>query len=131
MRPRRLLGWVPVAALALCVLSACKGDKDAKKGDSGKTHASADLMTRCDELAKSCGDNDKHVQKIAAECKETAKEQVASGCTEKAIAAYDCYLKELCGKADEVWALDDLRVLSDRHKKCVAERDAAAACVGN
>ncbi|HEU5056677.1 MAG TPA: hypothetical protein VFU21_09120 [Kofleriaceae bacterium] len=130
MRPRRLLGWVPVAALALCAWTACKGDKD-KKDESGTTSASADLMTRCDLLAKTCGDSDKHVQKIAAECKEAAKEQVASGCTEKALAAYDCYLRELCGKADKVWALDDLRVLSDRHGKCVAERDATGACVAN
>jgi hypothetical protein len=127
MSPR----WILVcAALALCMWTACKGDK-SEKGDTGKTPASGDLVPRCDQLAKACGDSDKHVQTIASECKEAAKEQVASGCTEKAIAAYDCYMKELCGKGDKVWALDDLRVLSERHGKCAAEREAARTCVAN
>ena len=127
MSPR----WILVcAALALCSWTACKGDK-SEKGDTGKAQASGDLVPRCDQLAKACGDSDKHVQTIVAECKEAAKEQVASGCTEKAIAAYDCYMKELCGKGDKVWALGDLRVLSERHGKCVAEREATGTCVGN
>ena len=49
----------------------------------------------------------------------------------KAVAAYDCYEKQLCGKGDKVWALGDLRVLSERHGKCAAERDASHACAGN
>ncbi len=125
----RLLGWVPVAALVVCAGVGCGKGKDKDKGDKGQT-SSADLMTRCEELGKTCGDSDKHVQKIVEECKEAAKEQVASGCTEKAIAAYDCYQKELCGKADKVWALADLGVLSQRHSVCAAERDASSACVG-
>lgn len=108
----------------------CGKDK-GDKGDDTQPGSSADLVTRCEELAKACGESDKHVQKIAAECKEAAKEQVVSGCTEKAVAAYDCYQKMLCGKGDKVWALDDLRVLSERHGKCVPERDASRACVGN
>lgn len=132
MSLRRRLGWVPIAALVVCAWAGCGKDKEAGsgKGEEGTGEASsADLVTRCDELAKSCGDKEKHIQAIASACKEVAKEQVASGCTEKAVAAYDCYLKQLCGKADKVWALDDLRVLSDRHGKCVAERDASRACV--
>jgi hypothetical protein len=134
MTPRRLLGFVPVLALtlALCALSGCK-DKDKGKG-GGKgdnAQAGADLMTRCDQQGKACGDNDKHTQKIMDECKVAAKEQVVSGCTEKTVAAYDCYEKELCGKGDKVWALDDLRVLSERHVKCAAERQASQTCVGN
>jgi hypothetical protein len=43
---------------------------------------------------------------------------------------YDCFEKELCGKTDKVWALDDLRVLADRKNKCVAERNAVAECPG-
>ena len=134
MSLRRRFGWVPIAALVVCAWAGCGNDKgDGKgKGSEGTAESSsADLVTRCDELAKACGDKEKHIQTIAAECKEAAKEQVAGGCTEKAVAAYDCYLKELCGKADKVWALDDLRVLSDRHGKCVAERDASRACVEN
>ena len=132
MALRSLLGWAPVAALLVCTWAGCGKDKEKGKSADGTGEASsADLVTRCDELAKACGDQEKHIQTIAAECKEAAKEQVAGGCTEKAVAAYDCYLKELCGKADKVWALDDLRVLSDRHGKCVAERDASRACVGN
>lgn len=127
MTSRRLLGFVPVAALAVCAWAGCGKDKG---GDSGKAQTSADLITRCDELAKACGDSDKHVQKIVDQCKQAATEQVASGCIDKAIAAYDCYQKELCGKADKVWALDDLRVLSQRHGTCAAERDAIQTCVG-
>lgn len=131
MTRRRLLGWVPVAALVVCAWTGCgkdKGDK-SEKGTSGTS--SADLVTRCEQLASACGDNDKHTQKILEECKQAATEQVASGCTEKAIAAYDCYEKELCGKADKVWALGDFGVLSQRHGKCAAERAASSACVGN
>ena len=126
MTRRRLLGWVSVAALFVCAWTGCGKDK-AEKGKSPT--GIADIGTRCEELARACGDSDKHVQKIVEECKEAAKEQVVSGCTEKAVAAYDCYQKELCGKADKVWALEDLRVLSERHGKCVAERDASGACV--
>ena len=134
MSLRRPFRWVPIAALVVCAWAGCGKDKDKDKGtgtgDEGTGGASsADLVTRCDELAKACGDKEKHIQAIASACKEAAKEQVASGCTEKAVAAYDCYLKELCGKADKIWALEDLRVLSDRHGKCVAERDASRACV--
>lgn len=132
MTRRWLPRWLPVAALVLCAWAGCGKDEDkgTKDGEQGGASSSADLVTRCDELGKACGDSDKHVQAIAAGCKEAAKEQVASGCTEKAVAAYDCYLKELCGKGDKVWALDDLRVLSERHGKCVAERTASAECVG-
>jgi hypothetical protein len=131
MTRRRLLGWVPVAALVVCAWTGCGKDKDKNKGDKGDEQAStADLVTRCEQLGKACGDSDKHVQTIVEECKQEAKEQVVSGCTEKAVAAYDCYQKQLCGKEDKVWALRDLGVLSARHGKCVAERDASAACVG-
>ena len=87
-----------------------------------------DLDQRCDKLAKTCGDNDKHVEKLADGCKQAAKEQTAKGCVDKVTALYDCYEKELCGKADKVWAIDDLRVLAERNNKCTAERDAARAC---
>jgi hypothetical protein len=111
--------------------AGCGKGKDKDKGDQGAGQASGgDLMTRCDQLAKACGDSETHVQKIAEACREAAKEQVASGCTEKAIAAYDCYQKQLCGKADKVWALADLGVLAQRHATCVAEREAVMACVG-
>jgi len=99
---------------------------------SAKTQASAaDLDKRCEQLGNTCGDKDKHDEKITAECKQAAKEQVEKGCTDKAIAVYDCYEKELCGKGDKVWTVDDLRVLADRHNKCVAERAADRECVGN
>jgi len=128
---RRLLGLVPVAVLVLCAGVGCGKGKDKDKGDKGTGQtSSADLMSRCEELGKACGDSDKHVQKIVADCKEAAKEQVASGCTEKAIAAYDCFQKQLCGKADKVWALADLGVLSQRHGVCAAELAAGSACIG-
>ena len=117
MALRRLLRYLPVAALAVCAWTACKG-----KGSA------ADLDKRCEQLGKACGDNDKHVEKIIEECKQAAKEQVEAGCTDKAIAVFACYEKELCGKGDKVWTVDDLRVLSDRHGKCEAERRASREC---
>jgi hypothetical protein len=125
---RRLLGCLAIAALAVGSWTGCK-DKD--KGDAAKTQASAaDLDAKCQHLAVACGDKDKHAEKITEECKLAAKQQVEKGCTDKAIAVYDCYEKQLCGKADKVWALDDLRVLVDRQNKCVAERTAIDECIG-
>ncbi|HEY5926394.1 MAG TPA: hypothetical protein VIV11_32130 [Kofleriaceae bacterium] len=119
MALRKLLGCLSVAAL-VCALTACK-DKDAAKNQAA-------LDKRCEQLAKACGDKDKHSEKLVSECKQAAKKQAEKGCTDKATAAYDCYEKELCGAGDKVWALDDLRVLTERHKKCVAERDASHDC---
>ena len=103
----------------LCASTGCKD-----KGDAGKS-----IEQRCEQLAKACGDNDKHVQKIVEGCKQAAKPP-ADSCGPKTIAVFDCYEKEVCGKADKVWSFDDLHVLADRNKKCVAERAAADACAG-
>jgi hypothetical protein len=125
MALRKPLGCL-LAALAVTAWTACKD-----KGDAAKTQASAsDPNQRCERLAKACGDSDKHVEKIIEDCKQAATEHVDKGCTDKVIALYDCYEKELCGKADKIWAFDDLRVLADRNSKCVAERNAARACAG-
>ncbi len=123
MALRRSLGCL-LAALALCASAACKD-----KGNAGKTGGAGDLDKRCEQLAKACGDNDKHVEKIVEGCKQAAQAQVEKGCTDKAIAAYDCFEKELCGKADKVWAIDDLGVLAERNNKCVAEQKAVRECV--
>jgi hypothetical protein len=120
MALRRPLGCLIWAAL---VLTACKG-----KGDSAKQAAGLDA--RCEQLAKACGDNDKHVAKLLEGCKQAAAKQVDKGCTATAISAYDCAQKELCGKTDKVWAIDDLRVLGERQHKCEAERTALRACTG-
>ena len=122
MAPRRL-GWCSIAALVLCTLLAC--GKKSKKDDPN----SPDLDARCEQLGKACGDSDKHTAKIVDDCKQASLKQIEKSCTDKARVAYDCYEKELCGKADKVWALDDLRVLTGRHKKCVAETTAVADCV--
>jgi hypothetical protein len=118
MALRRLLGSLALAALLAPAGMGCKG-----KG------AGTDLDKRCQRLAATCGDNDKHVEKILEECKEAAKGQVERGCAEQASALYDCYQKELCGGGEKVWTLDDFRVLADRHGKCVAERQASLACL--
>ena len=124
---RRLVGCLP-AALALCVWTACK-DKD-EKADKSDVAKLARLDTRCEQLAKACGDTPKHVDKITDECKQAGAKQVAKGCIDKATAVYDCYEKELCSKGDKVWTVDDLRVLAERHNKCLAERTAVRGCVG-
>lgn len=108
----------------MCAWTACKGDAGGKTGVSA-----ADLDKRCEQLGKACGDKDKHHEQISQECKQAAKKQVEKSCTDKAIAVYDCYEKELCGKADKVWAIDDLRLLAERHNKCVAEHNAARECL--
>ncbi len=110
-----------LAALAVCAWTACKG-----KGDTAKT--GGDLDQRCDQLAKTCGDTDKHVEKLAEGCKQAAADPKTKGCTDKVTALYDCYEKELCGKADKIWAVEDLRVLAERNNKCVVERKAVADC---
>jgi hypothetical protein len=125
MALRRFVGCLPAAALAFCALTACKDKGDAAKTQPGATA----LDERCTQLAKACGDKDKHIEKILEECKEATKTQVAKGCTDKALAVYDCYEKDLCGTIGKVWTLDDLRVLADRHGKCVAERNARLECV--
>jgi hypothetical protein len=105
--------------------------KDKDKGAAAKpTATAADLDERCTLMAKACGEKDKHVDKIVEACKQTAKKQVEKGCTDKVIAAYDCYATDLCGGSDKVWAFEDLRVLADRHNKCVAERKAVRECLG-
>jgi hypothetical protein len=107
-----------VAALVLAA-TACK-DKDKAATPS------ADFDKRCERLGKVCGDQDKHIQKVTDECKQAAKTQAS--CITEVAAVYSCYEKELCGGKEKVWALDDLRVLADRHGKCVAERDVSRAC---
>ncbi|HUS66782.1 MAG TPA: hypothetical protein VMZ28_19730 [Kofleriaceae bacterium] len=118
--------------MTLVVWAGCKGDakKEAAKEEGKKGPGMAEVLARCDQLGKACGDNEKHATAIITECKQGAEKQLVRGCTASAIEAWDCYEKELCGKGDKVWALDDLRVLSERHGKCAAERDANAKCVG-
>jgi hypothetical protein len=101
-------------------VTACKGNSDPK---------AANIEKRCEQLGRVCGDKDKHDQKIIDGCKAAATKQVEKGCTDQAAAVYDCYEKELCGGDEKVWALDDLRVLADRHKKCETERAALRECV--
>jgi len=125
MALRRLLGCLPAAALAVCVWSACKGDD---KGNADKSAPTLDRAS-CEQLAKACSDTDKHIEKLAQECAQAAGKLAERGCTQMATALYDCYDKQLCGKADKVWTLDDLRVLAERHGVCAAERDALRACV--
>ena len=114
--------WLGLVALALCATLACSKKKD------DKAQPSTGLDKRCEQLAKICGDTDKHIEKLLDECKQAAAKLTDKACEAKVVAAYDCYENELCNKTDKVWALDDLRVLTERHKKCIAERDAARAC---
>jgi hypothetical protein len=123
MAPRRLLGCLAIAVCAVCA-SACKD-----KGNVATTKTSAaELDKRCELLAKACGDKGKHVEKILDECKQAAKKQVENGCADKAIAVYDCYVKDVCGNGEKVWAIEDVRVLAGRHAKCVAEQTASREC---
>lgn len=123
MALRRLFGCLPVAAVLLFAPSGCK-DKD----DAAKKASAPDPDKRCLQLAKVCGEKEKHVTKIDEECRVATKARTDASCTEKMATLYDCYERELCGNGDKVWALGDLRVLAERHKKCTAEREATLAC---
>ena len=105
-----------ILAIAVAV-AACKGSGGAAK--SG-------LDARCQELAKTCGDNEKHVASILDGCKQAAQTQGA--CEAKVGALYACYESQLCGKSDRVWAMDDLGVLAKRKGACVAEQKAVEEC---
>jgi hypothetical protein len=136
MALRRLLGCLPVAALALCALTACKdGSGDSKDDAGGKSTATLTgaqgLDKRCEKLGNACGAKDKKQDKLIEECKAAAKQQTEKGCADKAVAVYDCYEKELCEPQLKVWAMDDFRVLAERHGKCVPQRDAFDACIGS
>src|SRR6478609_1511918 len=111
MVARRHLRFVLVGWMA-CGWMACKGKDDPAKANPG-----GDLAPQCERLGKACGDTDKHVGKIVEECKAAVGTQGDKSCAEKMTALYTCYEQELCGKADKVWALGDLRVLADRKGK--------------
>ena len=116
----------------MCAWTACKDkDEDGGKGKDtvGVEDRADDLNQRCEQLGMICGEKDKHTAKVIDECTLAAKQQLEKGCTGKAVAVYDCYERELCGKGDKVWALDDFRVLAERHGKCIVERDALRTCV--
>ena len=118
MALRNLLGCLVLAALAL-------GCGKSKGGAS-----SPELDKRCEALATACADTDKHVEKLGTECKETGKTQTQKGCSDAAVKLYNCYENAVCGTGDKVWALQDLKVLADRHKKCDAEQTALTTCMG-
>jgi hypothetical protein len=117
-----------VAVLAACAI-ASTGCND-KTESAGASLTAADLDRQCEQLAVTCGDKEKHTDKILDGCKQAAAAQVERGCIAKAVAAYDCYQKSLCGGKDRVWALDDFGVLAGRHGKCVDEHKALRDCAG-
>ena len=110
---------MPVRRLILAALLACGACKG--KGDAGPT---SNLDQRCEQLAKTCGDTDKHVEKLLDGCKQAA----VPTCAEPLSALYTCYEKQLCGKGDRIWAFEDLRVLAERKNLCADERKAVSTC---
>jgi len=100
----------------LLASGACKSN-----GDPGTT---TKPEQRCEQLAKTCADTGKHVEKLRDECKQA----ITPTCADKQSALYECYQKELCHKADRIWALQDLGVLAERKNVCVEERKAVSAC---
>lgn len=121
-------------ALGLVVtIVMCTGTDEQKQPSAVVAGASAPtaktLHERCVRLGNACGQGPKRVSKIIEECTHAAAKQVERSCAGVAIAAYDCYEATLCGKADPVWTLDDLRVLSARKNQCAAESKALRACI--
>jgi hypothetical protein len=103
------------------VVSGCKDDASKTK--------TAGLDKQCEQLANTCGDKDKHIDKLIDECKQAAKKHVDKGCGDKLESLHACYAKEVCGGTEKVWALDDLRVLANRHEKCMIQRADARSCI--
>jgi hypothetical protein len=127
MALRRMLCAAAVVCTLGCALAACDDDKPKDKAaPPPAAKATPDLRAHCEQMAKTCSDSDKHIAALADECAASLGQ--ASRCTAEGIAIYDCYQKELCGKSEKVWALEDLRKLADRHGVCNAERDALRAC---
>ncbi len=124
MAHRRVLPCLVGAALLAAAVTACDSSEEKPGGAKG----AGSLVARCEQMAKACGDKEKHVAKIVAECQASGSSRTGARCEAQAIAVYDCYEKQLCAGKDKVWALDDLRVLAERHAKCVAERDALRTC---
>jgi hypothetical protein len=109
------------------LLAACGKSGDATKppeGSAGSAPAASDFDKRCTQLAKVCGDKDKHIAKIHDGCVAAAAK-----CPDTAMALFDCFEQELCLKADKVWTFEDLGVLAERKKNCADQRKASAACV--
>lgn len=102
---------------ALLACAACKGNGASK---------ASKLDQRCEQLAKTCGDTDKHVEALLDGCKHAATTQ--QSCAAEVSALYDCYEKQVCGKGDRIWAFEDFGVLAVRNKACAAERKAVGAC---
>jgi hypothetical protein len=117
----RKLGWLLIAA---CALTGCS------KGDGKAGAGATDLDKRCEALAKACADTDKHIAQLGDECKADAKKQITKGCNDFAMALHNCYENAVCGTGDKVWAMPDLKVLADRHKKCAPEQKALTDCMG-
>jgi hypothetical protein len=117
---------------AFLVLGGGAGCEDNDKFPSGKGGGGgvggAKLAERCEPMAKKCGDSSR-LAKLVGECTLAATKLSDKGCVAEARAAFDCYEKKLCGKGDKVWALDDFRVLAERNKACLDEREAIAACL--
>lgn len=135
---RTVLGWLAVVPLTACLLAACEDDGGSAKPATSTAQATAkaaakgveQLTKRCEQLGKACGQQDKHKEDIAKACQEAAKSQAEKGCADQVVATYDCFEKELCTGDERIWALDDFRVLAERHEKCVKEREASNKCMG-
>lgn len=131
-RQRRILAWAAASLVLVLVIAmvTCGDDEATPNRPAVAQDPKALVDQQCERLGRTCGDTDKHAEKIIAQCKQAAIKHVEKGCANEALAVYDCYARELCGKADPVWALDDLRVLADRQRTCVSERRARSACGG-
>jgi hypothetical protein len=122
----RFLVCLTAAAVTIGASVGC-GDDKPKDKKAAKSTAVLD-HAGCERLAKACGDG-KHVATITSDCDSAVEKLSKRGCAAPAAELYGCYEQKLCGKNDKVWALDDLRVLAERHEACTTEREALRACV--
>ncbi|HUQ06796.1 MAG TPA: hypothetical protein VM261_30040 [Kofleriaceae bacterium] len=125
MTALRFLGCLTAVTIAAGASGGCGDDKPA-----AKTTKSAAVLdhARCERLAKACSEG-KHVTTLTDDCDRAVEKLSKRGCEMPAAEVYGCYEQKLCGKNDKVWALDDLRVLAERHDACETEREALRACV--
>lgn len=136
-RKKLLLAIAAGAGLLLVVaIVTCAGSGGSKKAppvavtDKAPAAKPVDLPTQCERLGHACGDTAKHITAVIAQCKTGATDLVAKNCVEQATKLYACYEAKVCGKDSKIWALEDLRVLAERHHKCAAEAAALQRCTG-
>jgi serine/threonine-protein kinase len=126
------VGLLLVVAIVTCGGGGGGSKKSAPVAATNKPAAAkpVDLPTQCERLGYACGDTAKHITAVIEQCKRGAADLATKKCVAQANKLYECYQAKVCGKDAKIWALEDLRVLAQRHHACAAEATALQTCAG-